>query len=332
MAHQKPRIALLVTGGTIDTVGEGRLDLADYARHQRWLSPGELAASVPELADLVDLTVIAMPRYGVRSMQGADWLDLRDAAERAVAAGAQGIVVTQGSNYVEENAYFLYLASDPAVPVVLTAAMRPASGMVSDGAMNLVHAALVAASPDSAGHGALVVMNSEIHSARHAIKGDTHALEGFCSPRIGPLGMVLPDGTVEFWQARTRRPAAAFDLSGLAGRALPRVDIVASYYGGDAAFVEHAVSIGARGIVSAGFGAGRPGPGYMDALRSAARSGVAVVLAARGNGRVLATPDLAEAGLIAAGDLTPWKARILLQLALVSTGETAALRRIFANA
>src|SRR5687768_3425516 len=117
-------------------MGAGRLDLADYARHQRWLSPTELVDSVPELLELAEVVVVELPRFGISSMQAADWLDIKAAIDAAIVGGVQGAVVTQGSNYIEENAFFLYLVCNPAVPVVLTAAMRPASAMGSDGGMN----------------------------------------------------------------------------------------------------------------------------------------------------------------------------------------------------
>lgn len=327
----KPKIALVVTGGTIDTLGENRLDLFEYARHQRWLSPQELVSSVPELTDLADIMVVGLPRFGVSAFATADWAALHDAIATAVSDGAEGVVVTQGSNYVEENAYFLSLTLKVECPVVLTAAMRPASGMGSDGAMNLVDAVRVASSPASAGHGVTVVMNAQIHAAREVTKGHTHALEGFWSPQAGPLGGLLPDGTVLYYrrglkQHTTQTP---FDITNIAVEDWPRVDIITSYYGGDGKLVDAAVQLGARGLVSAGFGAGRPGPGFNEAFDRAALSGIPVVLSARGNGRVIPYSALNERGIIAANELKPWSARILLQLALTRTSDPATIQDMF---
>ncbi|WP_028035031.1 asparaginase [Chelativorans sp. J32] len=327
----KPKIAIIVTGGTIDTLGEGRLDLFEYARHQRWLTPEGLVASIPELAEIADTTVVEMPRFGVASFSVSDWLALHDAITEAAREGADGVVVTQGTNYVEENAYFLSLALKQDVPVVLTAAMRPASGMGSDGFMNLVDAVRVASNPASQEHGVTVVINTQIHAAREVVKGHTHALEAFESPHTGPLGEVLPNGKVIYYRRGLKRHShkTPFRLGEMSAGDWPRVDIILSYYGGDGSLVDAAVQLGARGLVSASFGAGRPGPGYNEAFDKAARNGIPVALAARGHGRVIAYPGLTERGMIAANELTPWKARILLQLAMTQTADIAAIQGMF---
>ena len=327
----KPRIALVVTGGTIDTLGEGRLDLFEYARHQRWLTPLELLASVPELQEMADIMLVEMPRFGVSTFSISDWVALHAAISSAVDAGAEGVVVTQGSNYVEENAYFLSLTLKTASPVVLTAAMRPASGMGSDGAMNLVDAVRVALDPASHAHGVTVVMNGRIHAARDVTKGHTQALEAFHSLQSGPLGELLPNGSVVYFRhgLKLHTLDTPFHITSFSVADWPRVEILAACYGGDGALAEAALQLGARGLVCVGFGAGRPGPGLHGVLCKAATNGIPVVLSARANGRVTAYRALNKQGFIAANDLTPWKARILLQLALVHANDVRSFQDIF---
>lgn len=325
---RKPKIALIVTGGTIDTLGEGRLDLFEYARHGRWQTPAEMLSAVPELNDIADISIVEMPRFGVSSMAMSDLAALHAAVTRAMRAGADGVVVTQGSNYVEENGWFLSLSLDVDRPVVLTAPMRPASGMSSDGAMNLVDAVRVAVFPDSARHGVTIVMNSQIHLARDVTKTDTLTLEAFRSPHIGSVGTVLPDGRVDYRRqaSQPRRPAFTIASGEIDW---PRVDILVSYYGGDGALVDAAVRGGAKGLVSAGFGAGRPGPGFREAFDRAVAAGVPVVLAARGSGTVIGYEGLAAKGYVAAGDLTPWKARLLLMFCLMRTTDIGSIQQLF---
>jgi L-asparaginase len=325
----KPRITLIVTGGTIDTLGEGRLDLFEYARHGRWQTPDEMLAAIPELNDIADIVAIEMPRFGVSSMAMDDLVALHDAVTRAVKEGADGVVVTQGSNYVEENAFFLSLSLRVDRPVALTAAMRPASGMGSDGAMNLVDAVRTASCPDSAAHGVTVVMNGQIHLPRDVVKGHTQALEAFRSPHAGPVGTILLNGRVDYFRQGSRPYPRPFAIDSGARIDWPRVDIVVSYYGGDGALVEAAVRAGARGLVCAGFGAGRPGPGFKDAFDRVAKAGIPVVLAARGSGPVIGHEGLAVQGYIAAGALTPWKARLLLMFSMLHTTDLNVMQRHF---
>lgn len=114
----KPKISLVITGGTIDTLGDGRLDLMDYGRHKRWLEPDQLVASIPELSEVADIDIVSMGRLGSASMTTGDLVTLSTAVQDAFARGADGVVVTQGTNYVEENGYFLSLTVDTGRPTI----------------------------------------------------------------------------------------------------------------------------------------------------------------------------------------------------------------------
>jgi L-asparaginase len=205
--------------------------------------------------------------------------------------------------------------------VVVVGATRPASGLSSDGDLNLMNAVRVAASPEARGQGCLVVLNDTIHAARDVTKTNTFRVHTFQGTDVGPLGFADADGRVVFSHVPARR-LPPFSVEHLTS--LPRVDVVVSYVGADGVMVDAAVAAGAQGIVSAGTGAGRPTPAEEAALERARDGGVVIVQASRvGSGRV------APRQFIAADNLQPWKARVLLALALTVTRDQAEIQRLF---
>ena len=329
-----PRIAVVTTGGTIDSLGTDRLDLAAYLETGRRLEPGALIAGIPELARIASVTEIPFRRLRAHAMTDDDLADLRD-----VVAGlldrdeADGVVVTHGTNTLEETAWLLHLTVSSDAPVVLTGAMRPASALSPDGPLNLLNAVRVAASPVTRGLGVLVVLDDTIHGARDVTKSNTLRTNAFADGAAGPLGWTDGDGRVVLAHAPGRGTAIRGRHAGTDLRALPRVDVTVSHQGADGALVDAAAAAGARGIVSAGTGAGYPTPGEVDALERASRAGVIVCQASRvGSGRVPRVPSLAARGWLAADDLQPWKARILLRLGLATTSDSDVLQALFDEA
>lgn len=328
----RPRVTVITTGGTIDSATPDRLMLAGYVELGLRLAPGELLAGVaPELATIADVTELPFRRLRAHAITDADLADLADAVRERLADGDAGVVVTHGTNTLEETAWLLHLVIEGDQPVVVAGAMRPATALSADGPLNLVNAVRLAAAPDARGLGALVLLDDTVHGARTATKADTMRVSAFHDGAAGPLGWLDGDGRLVL----AARPSRGAHLRGAFARvdlrALPRVDIVVSYQGADGALVEAAVAAGARGIVSAGTGAGYPTPGEEAALEAAAAAGVAVVQATRvGGGRVPPVPMLRERGWLAAADLNPWKARILLRLALArGDADQAALQALF---
>jgi L-asparaginase len=326
-----PRLSLIATGGTIDSLGTDRLDLAWYIEAEKRLPEGALLDLVPEAREIATITELPFRRLSSHALVDRDWLALHHKIEGEFAADrADGIVLTHGTNTLEETAYFLHLTVKSDRPVVLVGAMRPASGASTDAVLNLIDAVRTAASPSSRGRGVLVVLNGTVHGARDVTKTATFRLEAFRSPDAGPLGVADADGSVVYAH-RPERPhtaATEFDVAALAS--LPRVDVVTSYVGADGAMIDAAVAAGARGIVSAGTGAGRPTPLEDEALTRARERGVVVCQSTRvGSGRVVASPALRKRGLVAAGDLQPWKARVLLALALTRTQDPVEIQRMF---
>jgi L-asparaginase len=327
----RPRVALIFTGGTIDSVGVDRLDMAWYIEAGKRLENGELVARVPELASVADVEEIPFRRLPSQSIRDRDLLDLVALIHRIFDEDrADGIVITHGTNTLEETAYFLHLTVKRDRPVVVVGAMRPASAISADGPLNLLNGVRVAAAPEARGLGVLVVLNEAIHSARDVTKTATYRVDTFQDRDLGPLGYADNDGRVLIYHrpARAHTTQTEFDLAGIDG--LPRVDVVVSYLGADGVMIDAAVAAGARGIVSAGTGAGRPTPGEEAALERASAAGTIVVQGTRvGSGRTVSSPGLRRKGWSAADNLQPWKARVLLALALTRTSDVAEIQRMF---
>ncbi len=258
-----------------------------------------------------------------------------------------GVVVTSGTDTLEELAYFLDLTVRDARPVVVVGSMRNPSTLGYEGAANLLEGFRVAADPASRNKGALVVLNDEINSAREVTKTDALRLQTFQSRGYGLLGVVDSDRVVYYRDVVKRHTATSeFDLAGVT--ALPRVDVLLVYQGAPGDLIKAAVDGGAKGLVIAAAGAGATAPDQSAGLEYAASKGVVVVVATRtGSGRIAArrmappaatAPGAARAGtpqprrgwtMLAAEDLTPIKARILLMVALTKTTDPEAIQRMF---
>jgi L-asparaginase len=332
-APDLPHVAIVTTGGTIDSLGADRLDLAAYLETGVRLAPGELITAIaPELAAVADATEVPFRRLRAHALTDTDLADLvalvRGLFERDE---ADGVVVTHGTNTLEETAWLLHLVVGDERPVILTGAMRPASALSGDGPLNVVNATRLAATPAARGLGTLVLLDDTIHGARSVTKSDTMRVSAFRDAAGGPLGWVDGDGRVVLDHRPARGLALRGRFAGVDLRALPRADIVVTYLGADGALVDAAVAAGARAIVSAGSGAGYPTPAEVEALERASEAGVVVCQATRvGGGRVPLVGSLVSRGWLAADDLAPWKARILLRLALASgVHERESLQALF---
>lgn len=327
----KPRVAFIGTGGTMASIGRNPLDIQDYGVLGQVMAADAILARVPELAVVAE--VIARPYSAVISSRIGfrDWQALARECDRAVAEipDLAGIVIGHGTSTLEETAYALSLSLKVAVPVVMVGAQRPASALSSDMGMNLLNAVRVAASAEARGMGVLVLLNDEIQAARDVSKTSTWRLQTFRTPDFGVLGQTDGDRVV-FYRRPLRRaaPDTEFDIRHL--DALPRVDIAYAHADADGTAIRAFVAAGAKGIVSAGFAPGNPTPIEAEALAEAAQQGVVVVQSTRvGSGRVVRSQKMREQGILAADNLTPQKARILLALALTVTRDPAEITRIF---
>ena len=322
-----PSIALVVTGGTIGTAGTASLDLAAYHEAGEKVTARSLLDRIPELGSVASVNPVEFRQISSTAITAADWLELRFVVEELLTTH-DGVVVTHGTNTLEETAYFLDLCLPRERPVVVVGAMRPLSALSSDAALNVVRAVQVAGAPDTAGDGVLVAFNEQIFLARDVTKSSTQRVDAFTAPGAGPIGSVDAAGQVLI-EHRRQRPGPHFELGSITD--LPRVDVVVSHAGADGVLIDAAVVAGARGIVSAGMGAGRPTPQEEAALLRAARNGVAVCRSSRvSSGQVVPTPGMAE--LVAGRGLSPWKARVLLSLALISTNDRNEIQALFDEA
>jgi L-asparaginase len=323
-----PRIRLLATGGTI----AGAQTTGGRAYQAGKFSIEALVAAVPQLASLAHLEVEQVAALGSQDMSEAVWLKLAARTHAALATpGIAGAVITHGTDTMEETAFFLNLVVRSAKPVVLVGAMRPATAISADGPMNLYNAIAVAGHPAALGRGVLVVANDEIHFAREIAKTDTTQVGTFHSGHRGLAGLVNA-GRLHLYGPPVRRHTlqSEFSLDGIS--ALPRVDIVYAYAGMGRELIDAAVRAGARGLVIAGVGDGNLGAAPLAAAAEAAKAGVAVVRSSRTGGGVVERNievDDDRFGFIAADELNPQKARVLLLLGLTRTADPRALQEMF---
>ena len=314
-----PKIVVFATGGTIVSSGDDPTQLTGY--RIKGLNVESLISGVPALKRVADLEAEQIANIDSMSMTSDVWLKLARGIEAAAARDdVDGIVITHGTDTMEETAFFLNLVLKTEKPVVITGAMRPATAISADGPLNLLNAVRVAADPEACGKGVLVVLNDVIVTARDATKLHPTNVATFRGPDLGMIGMISGDDILFIGtSARPHTTASEFSLDDLEGlEKLPRVDILYSHADDDGVFADAAVAAGAQAIVHAGTGNGSIHKETEKALMRAAEKGVLIVRATRtGSGAV--TPGIEEwqrAGFVPAGTLNPQKARILAQLVI----------------
>ena len=321
-----PHLHVLATGGTI----AGQQTDEGYQAGE--LSAGTLIEAVPGLRNIANIQCEQIDNIGSQDMNDALWLTLAQRVNELLThRDVAGIVITHGTDTLEETAWFLDLTVNSAKPVVLVGAMRPADAPGADGPSNLLDAARVALSPDSAARGVLVAMHGCVFGARDVTKVSTVDLQAFAAPNAGPLGRVLTNGLVSYGQ-HPPRPThrTVFDVSNL--ESLPPVGIIYGHANASRLPVQALVDGGYRGIVSAGVGNGNLHSEVLAALADAVDSGLGVVRASRvASGPTLPNIEVNDThhGFIVAGTLNPQKARILLQLALTRTQKPEEIQKLF---
>jgi len=328
-ATDAPRVRLVATGGTISNRTGGRLTAEELVTAM----PGIERYARPEYEQFSNVA------SGELSLD--QWLALSKRINELFATDTAlaGIVVTSGTDTLEETAYFLDLTVRSDKPVVVVGSMRNPSTLGYEGAANLLEGFRVAASPDARGKGVLVVLNDEINAAREVTKTDALRLNTFQSRGYGVLGVVDADRVV-FYRTPVKRHTSdsEFDVRSLTS--LPRVDVFLVYQGADGDLIKAAADAGAKGIVIAGAGAGATSGTQQDGINYALKKNVFVVTTTRtGSGRIAAgrggrarggePPSEEQRHRIAGEDLLPVKARILLMLALARTTDPAQIQRMF---
>lgn len=328
-ADKLPSVVVLATGGTI--AGAAGSDVqAAYTSGQ--VGVDQLLAAVPQAKKLASMRGEQIANIGSQDMNDEVWLKLaKRVNELAAMPDVDGIVITHGTDTIEETGYFLNLVVKTRKPVVLTAAMRPSTALSADGPLNFFNAVAVAANKDAAGRGVLVVVNDWIHGASSLTKASTTAVQTFLSPLRGLVGTVAY-GECEFYRGPVGRNTmdSEFSLDGVT--ALPRVDIVMAHENMDGAIIDAAVAAGAKGVVIAGVGNGNMTKTALDALAAQAKKGIVCVRSSRVvTGRVGRNVEVDDdkLGLVASDDLNPQKARVLLRLALLKPRPLSDMQRLF---
>lgn len=324
--RERPRVHVIALGGTIagvNVIGQASGDYQPGA-----LSIDDLLDAVPGLRQSSEITAEQLANQPSFALTHDVWLQLAARVREACAQDdCAGVVVTHGTDTLEETAYFLHLTAVGEKPVVVTGSMRPATAVSADGPRNLQHAIAVAACAQARARGVLVVLNERIGSARDTRKSHTTSVDAFRAAFGGDLGRMVDDKPTFF-----RRPEREYGgLTLPAGQDLPRVAILFGHSHGEPTLVDAAVAAGTRGIVHAGMGNGGISPPVREALRNAVQRGVVVVSASHvGAGPLtLRAVDRTDGFVVDCGGLGPLKARILLMLALAQQVNATTLQNMF---
>ncbi|HIF9337072.1 TPA: L-asparaginase 2 [Photobacterium damselae] len=328
-ATDLPNIKILATGGTIAGAGQSATE-SNYTAGK--VGVDALIAAVPDMTKIADISGEQVVSIGSQDMNDEVWLKLAKRVNELLAQDdVDGIVITHGTDTMEETAYFLDLTVKSKKPVVLVGAMRPSTAMSADGPVNLYNAVVAATDEDSKGRGVLVTMNDTIFDARDVTKTNTTSVNTFQSPNFGPLGYIHnSDAKYQRSPERKHTTETVFDVSKLTS--LPKVGIVYNYANASDLPVKALIDAKFDGIVSAGVGNGNLYHTVFDQLEKASKDGIMVVRSSRtptGSTTLDAEIDDAKYGFVASGTLNPQKARILLMLSLTQTKDYKDVQKMF---
>lgn len=323
-----PAVKILATGGTIAGVAQKASDVSNYKAGE--LAIQTLIDAVPAIKEVADVSGEQIVKISSNNMDDPTLLKLAKRCNELLKDPAvAGIVITHGTDTMEETAYFLNLTVKSDKPVVLVGAMRPATAISADGPLNLLNAVKIAADPKAKDRGVLVVLNDEINAAREVTKTSTTNVSTFRTPEFGALGFVA-GGEPYFYRKVEKKHThqTSFDVSSI--EKLPVVEIIYSHVNDSRVLTDAAVAAGAQGIVHAGTGNGSIYKVTEAALADAVKKGVTVVRSSRtGSGMVTKSmPRYTNQGFLEADNLNPQKARLLLQLALTQTKDPKKIQEI----
>jgi L-asparaginase/glutamin-(asparagin-)ase len=323
-------VVILATGGTI--AGSGASSTTTIGYTAATVGVQQLIQAVPELTKVASVTGEQVFQIASESMTNEHWLTLGKRVNTLLAQkNVDGIVITHGTDTLEETAYFLNLVVKSRKPVVLVGAMRPSTALSADGPINLYNAVLLAGSQDAVGKGVMIAMGDQIHGARDVSKTNTSTPDSFKTPELGMMGYIQ-GGKPYFYHVSTRKHTAdtEFDISNL--NVLPQVDIVYGYANMNPVALDAFVAAGAKGIIHAGTGDGSLAAKIKPALSAARQKGTIIVRSSRvGQGIVARNGEANDDQLdfVVSDTLNPQKARILLMLALTKTNSTKDIQRMF---
>jgi L-asparaginase len=324
-----PTVVVLATGGTI--AGAAASDVqAGYTSGQ--VGVEQLLSAVPQAKKLANMRGEQISNIGSQDMNDEVWMKLATRINELVAMpDVAGVVITHGTDTIEETAYFLNLVVKSKKPVVLTAAMRPSTALSADGPLNFYNAVAVAADKNAAGRGVLVVVNDWIHGASSLTKTSTTAVQTFLSPQSGLIGTVAY-GVPEWYRGPVGKHTVSSEFTVSKSTQLPRVDVIMATENMDGKLIDAAAASGARGIVIAGVGNGNMTKTALEALAAQAKKGIVGVRSSRVvTGQVGRNVEVNDdsLGTVASLGLNPQKSRVLLRLALLKTKDPKTIQRYF---
>ncbi|MCI1750983.1 asparaginase [Megasphaera cerevisiae] len=321
-----PNVYIIACGGTIAGKAASAEDLTGYKAGE--VTIDELLRSVPQIEQYAGVQGEQFCNIDSSNMTEQLWLALAQRVQEVASRpDVDGIVITHGTDTMEETAYFLHLTVHTDKPVVLVGSMRPSTAISADGPLNLLEAVRTAAVKETGRYGVVIAMNGTLCSARFVEKTDTTHADTFKGRQMGNLGFIQ-DGQPFFYQAPLRRHTTSSALSCDKIRALPPVAVVYCYIGMSGSCIDDAASHGVRGIVLAGLGHGRMPAAIWAAASAAMKRGIYIVRASRTMGGIV-SPVPEYSGVICADSLTPQKAKILLQLGLLKTENHKELQALF---
>src|SRR5476651_348544 len=324
-ATKLPHIVILATGGTIAGSAASNTQTTGYKAGA--LGVDTLINAVPELKKIADVNGEQIANIGSENMTSDVILKLSKRVNELLARDdVDGVVITHGTDTLDETPYFLNLTVKSNKPVVFTASMRPATAISADGPMNLLEAVTVAADPDAKGRGVMVVLNDRIGAARFMTKTNATTVDTFKAPEEGYLGIIVggkPQFETRVDKIHTLR--SVFDVRNV--KKLPQVVIIYGYQDDPEYVYDAAIAHHADGIVYAGTGAGSVSVRSDAGIKKAEKAGIIVVRASR-TGSGVVPPDAEQPGLVA-DSLNPAKARILLMTALTQTHNPELIQQYF---
>jgi len=328
-ADRHPNIYVLGTGGTISGA---QASGTSYGYKSGTVDVNSLLKTVPNLDKLAVIKSEQIANIGSQDMNDEIWLKLAKRVNQVLnSPDTDGVLITHGTDTLEETSYFLDLVVKSDKPVVMVGSMRPATALSADGPGNIYNGMAVVTDPTAKGRGTLVCLNDEIHYARNVVKTDTTSLQSIKSVNRGPAGRVQT-GKIFWFEPMDRKIGKDSEFSIDDLTTLPRVDIIYAHANMSADLIEAAVKNGARGIVVAGEGDGNMTPPALNELAKAAKIGIVVVRSTRvAQGIVLRNSEVDDdkLGFVTSGELNPPKSRVLLQLALTKTTDPVRIQKMF---
>ncbi|SJN54596.1 L-asparaginase 2 precursor [Vibrio ruber DSM 16370] len=323
-ADNLPHVTIYATGGTIAGSSASNVDSTDYKAGS--LGVDKLIHAVPELKGFADVSGVQIANVGSPDIDKKTLLNMAKTINEDLAKDeTHGVVVTHGTDTLEETAFFLDLTVNSKKPVVVVGAMRPATAISADGAMNLYDAVKLASVDEANGRGTMVAMNDRISPAYYVTKTNTHAVETFQAPEAGYLGGFISGQPYFYYKNTQPMEKPHFDISDI--KELPKVDILYSYQDQDDSLIKAAIKNGAKGIVIAGTGDGSTPSWIQDAIKDAMKKGIPVVVASRVYTGYVSTHDNA----IGSGFYNPQKSKVILELALAKGESVDEIRKYFAK-